>query len=52
MAGFGNENVAAPNAPALPNRTSRRETAIKILPIHAFPASVIVAGARAARFVI
>jgi hypothetical protein len=29
MAGFGNENVAAPNAPALPNRTSRRETAIK-----------------------
>jgi hypothetical protein len=25
MAGFGNENVAAPSAPALPNKTSRRE---------------------------
>jgi hypothetical protein len=29
MAGIGNEKVAAPTAPALPNRTSRRETAIK-----------------------
>src|ERR1700712_6015997 len=25
MAGFGNENVAAPSVPALPNKTSRRE---------------------------
>jgi hypothetical protein len=25
MAGFGNEKVAAPSAPALPNKTSRRE---------------------------
>src|SRR5262249_24905032 len=31
-AGVGNENDAAPNAPALPNKTSRREMAIKILP--------------------
>src|ERR1700759_2427499 len=29
IAGFGNEKLAAPSAPALPNRTSRRETAIK-----------------------
>jgi hypothetical protein len=28
MAGFGNENVAAPIAPALPNKTSRREIAM------------------------
>src|ERR1700676_2764173 len=28
IAGFGNENVAAPSAPALPNKTSRREMAI------------------------
>src|SRR6202167_4594939 len=28
-AGIGNEKVAAPTAPALPNKTSRRETAIK-----------------------
>jgi hypothetical protein len=28
MAGIGNENAAAPTAPALPNKTSRRETAI------------------------
>ena len=28
IAGFGNENVAAPSAPALPNKTSRRETAM------------------------
>src|SRR5882757_2867563 len=28
IAGFGNENVAAPRAPALPNKTSRRETAM------------------------
>src|SRR5580704_10370217 len=28
MAGLGNENVAAPSAPALPNKTSRRETAM------------------------
>jgi hypothetical protein len=27
-AGFGNENVAAPSAPALPNKTSRREMAM------------------------
>src|SRR3954447_4669596 len=25
IAGFGKENVAAPSAPALPNKTSRRE---------------------------
>src|ERR1700760_3568740 len=29
IAGIGNENAAAPSVPALPNRTSRRETAIK-----------------------
>src|SRR5712691_6679631 len=29
MAGFGNENVAAPSAPALPNKTSRREIAMQ-----------------------
>jgi hypothetical protein len=29
MADLGHENVAAPSAPALPNRTSRREKAIK-----------------------
>src|ERR1700709_2081831 len=28
MAGTGNENVAAPSAPPLPNNTSRRETAM------------------------
>src|SRR3981189_638795 len=28
MEGFGNENVAAPSAPALPNKTSRREMAM------------------------
>src|SRR3981081_471134 len=28
MAGFGNENVAAPSATALPNKTSRREIAM------------------------
>src|SRR3977135_2143076 len=28
MAGFGNDNVAAPSAPALPNKTSRREMAM------------------------
>src|ERR1700742_4137166 len=28
MAGFGNENAAAPSAPDVPNNTSRRETAI------------------------
>src|SRR6201999_3892524 len=49
MAGFGNEKVAAPNAPALPNRTSRRETAIKSS-WFMFPAPVVVAGARATRF--
>src|ERR1700743_79939 len=46
MAGLGNENVAAPNAPAPPNRTSRRETAIKSS-WFMFPAPVVVAGARA-----
>jgi hypothetical protein len=28
IAGFGNENAAAPSAPVVPNKTSRRETAI------------------------
>ena len=28
MAGMGNENAAAPTAPALPNKTSRREMAL------------------------
>src|ERR1700754_2305210 len=29
MAGFGNENVAAPSAPALPSKTSRREMVMR-----------------------
>src|ERR1039458_410036 len=33
IAGFGNENVAAPSAPALPNKTSRRETAMSSSPV-------------------
>jgi hypothetical protein len=28
IAGFGNENAAVPSTPALPNKTSRRETAM------------------------
>src|SRR5665213_1638753 len=47
MAGFGNENVAAPSAPALPNRTSRRETAINSSRF-VLSAPVIGAGADAA----
>jgi hypothetical protein len=35
-AGFGNVNVAAPSAPALPNKTSRREKAICFSRIHVF----------------
>src|SRR5882757_7594580 len=35
-AGFGNENVAAPSAPALPNKTLRREMAILFLPTFVF----------------
>jgi hypothetical protein len=36
MAGAGKENLAAPNAPALPNNTSRREIAIIMLPFVSF----------------
>src|SRR5450755_4486341 len=43
IAGLGNENVAAPSAPALLNKTSRREMAICLLP-NIFPAPVIAAG--------
>src|SRR5215813_11364923 len=32
MAGAGNEKLAAPSAPALPNKTSRREMVIQMLP--------------------
>ena len=46
MAAFGNENVAAPSAPALPNKTSRREMAMYFSPILSFPAPVVPAGVR------
>src|SRR5476651_1558282 len=36
IAGIGNENVAAPSAPALPNKTSRRETAMLASPMMSF----------------
>jgi hypothetical protein len=46
MAGAGKEEKdAAPNAPALPNNTSRREIAIIMLPFVSFAASVF--GSRA-----
>jgi hypothetical protein len=50
MAGFGNENAAAPTAPALPNNTSRREMAIYSSRLFVFPASVVSAGARRSQF--
>jgi hypothetical protein len=36
IAGFENENVAAPSAVALPNKTSRREKAMYSSPIISF----------------
>src|ERR1700710_2923121 len=36
IAGFGNENVAGPSAPALANKTSRRETAMAFSPMMYF----------------
>ncbi len=50
IAGFGNENVAAPSAPALPNNTSRRETAIYSSRFLYFSALVVTAGARGIHF--
>jgi hypothetical protein len=44
-AGFGNENVAAPSVPALPNKTSRREMAMDSFPIIC-PVPVVTASAR------
>src|ERR1700759_3810068 len=49
MAGFGNENVAAPSAPAVPNKTSRRETAMSSSWFLYFTAPVVAAGARGSR---
>src|ERR1700722_2059554 len=46
IAGFGNENVAAPSAPALPNKTLRREIAICLLPLLPFAAPIVAAGVR------
>jgi hypothetical protein len=46
IAGFGNENVAAPSAPALPNKMLRREMAICLLPLLSFAAPIVAAGVR------
>jgi hypothetical protein len=48
MAGFGNENVAAPTAPALPNKTSRREMAmyssrLLLFRLPSFPRALVAA---------
>jgi hypothetical protein len=46
-AGIGNENDAAPNALALPNKTSRREMVTKNTPVRFRSAPVVeVAGVR------
>ena len=50
IAGFGNENAAAPSAPVVPNKTSRRETPMNSSQFYTFPAPVVAAGARCIRF--
>ena len=44
IAGAGKEKLAAPNAPALPNKTSRREMAMKKLPFVSLSAPVFRRG--------